>query len=101
VGGACSPNNGKEKCVYVIGGKVRRKEPLGRPRFRWLYNIKMDRLEIVCGGVDWIVPAQDRDKCRAPVSAVINLRAPQNAGKLSSVQTTRDLSSSAQLHGVS
>jgi hypothetical protein len=45
--------------------------------------------------------AQNRDKRKALVNSVLNFRGPENAGKLSSVQTTRDLSSSAQLHRVS
>jgi hypothetical protein len=50
------------------------RKPLGRPRRRWVDNIKMDLLEIGWGGVDWIVLAQDRDKWRALVNAVMNLR---------------------------
>jgi hypothetical protein len=52
------------------------KRPLGRPRRRWVYNIKMDLLEIGWGGVDWIGLAQDRDKGKALVNAVLNLRVP-------------------------
>jgi hypothetical protein len=66
----------KEKCVYVIGGKARGKEPLGRPRRRWMDNIEMNLLEMGWGGVDWIGLAQDRDKWRALVNAVMNLRVP-------------------------
>jgi hypothetical protein len=51
--------------------------------------------------VDWIGLAQDRDRWRALVSSVLNLLVAKNAGKLSSVQISRDLSSSAQFHGVS
>jgi hypothetical protein len=51
--------------------KARRKEPLGRPRRRWV-----DLLEIGWGGVDWIGLDQDRDKWRALVNAVMNLRVP-------------------------
>jgi hypothetical protein len=51
--------------------------------------------------VDWIGLAQDTDRWRALVNSVLNLRLPENAGKLSSILTTRDLSSIAQLYGVS
>jgi hypothetical protein len=64
-------------------------------------DIKMDLREIVWGGVDWIGLAQDKDKWRVLVNVFMNLRVPQNAGKLSSGLTTGGLSSSAQLHGVS
>jgi hypothetical protein len=51
--------------------------------------------------VDWIGLAQNRDRWGALANSVLNLRVPYNSGKLSSIQTTRDLSSSTQLHGVS
>jgi hypothetical protein len=50
--------------------------PLRRPRRRWIDNIRMDLGGIGCGGVDWIGLAQDRDKWRAVVNAVMNLRVP-------------------------
>jgi hypothetical protein len=50
------------------------KRPLGRPRRRWDDRIRMDLKEIGLGGVDWIRLAQDRDRWRAVVSAVMNLR---------------------------
>jgi hypothetical protein len=52
------------------------KRPAGRRRRRWVDNIKMDLLEIGWGGVDWSGLAQDRDKWRALVNAVMNLRVP-------------------------
>jgi hypothetical protein len=61
----------------------------------------MDLVEVRWGDGDWIGLAQDRDRWRAVLNSVLNLRVQQNAGKLSSVQATRDLSSSAQLHRVS
>jgi hypothetical protein len=82
-------------------GKPEGRRRLERPRRRWLDNIRMDLVEVGCGDMDWIGLAQDRDRWRALVNSVMNLRVPWNAGKLSSVLTTRDLSSSAQLHGVS
>jgi hypothetical protein len=57
-------------------GKPDGKRPLGRPRCRWVNNIKMDLLEIGWGVVDWIGLAQDRDKWRTLVNAVVNLRVP-------------------------
>jgi hypothetical protein len=52
------------------------KRPIGTPRPRWVDNIKMDLSDIGWGDVDWIGLAQDRDKWRAPVNAVMNLRVP-------------------------
>jgi hypothetical protein len=57
-------------------GKPEEKRALGRPRSRLVDNIKMDLFEIGWGGVDWIGLAQDRDKWRAVVNAVMNLRVP-------------------------
>jgi hypothetical protein len=57
-------------------GKPEGKRLLERPKCRWVDNIKMDLLEIVWGGVDWIGLAQDGDKWRALMNAVMNLRVP-------------------------
>jgi hypothetical protein len=66
---------GEERKVYkVFMGKPQGKRPLGRPRRRWEDGIRMDLREIGLGCVDWIVLAQDRDRWRAVVSAVMNLR---------------------------
>jgi hypothetical protein len=53
---------------------LREREQLGGPRHRWEDNIKMDIQEVGCGGMDWIELAQDRDKWRTLVNAVMNLR---------------------------
>ena len=55
-------------------GKTEGKKPLGRPRRRWEDNITMDLQEVGCGGMDWIELAQGRNRWRALVNAVINLR---------------------------
>jgi hypothetical protein len=52
------------------------KRPLGRPRRMWVYNIKMNLLQIGWGGVDWIGLDQDRNKWRALVNEVMNLGVP-------------------------
>jgi hypothetical protein len=57
-------------------GKPEGRRPLGRPRLRWEDNIKMDLREVGCGGVDWIDLAQDRNRWRALVYTVMNLRVP-------------------------
>ena len=68
---------GEERGVYrVLVGKPEGKTPLGRPRRRWVDNISMDLQEVGCGPMDWIRLAQDRDRWRTFVSAVINLRVP-------------------------
>jgi hypothetical protein len=56
--------------------KPQGKMPLERPRHGWEDNIKMDLQEVECGGMDWIELAQDRDRWRAFMSAVMNLRIP-------------------------
>ena len=68
---------GERSGVYrVIVGKSEGKRPLGRPRRRWEDNIRMDLQEVGCGGMDWIELAQDRDRWRALVNGVMNLRVP-------------------------
>ena len=61
-------------------GKPEGKRPLVRPRHRWEDNIKMDLKEIGCGGMDWIDLAQDRDRYRALVKAIMNFQVPYNVG---------------------
>jgi len=68
---------GEGRGVYrVLVGKPGGKRPLGRSWRRWEDNIKMNLQEVGCGGMDWIEPAKDRDRWRALVNAVMNLRVP-------------------------
>jgi len=71
---------GERRGVYrVLVGESDGKRPLGIPRRRWEDNIKTDLQEVGCGGRDRIKLAQDRDKWRTLLNAVMNLRVPQNA----------------------
>jgi hypothetical protein len=68
---------GESRDVYgVLVGVPEGKRPLGRPRRRWEDNTKMELQEVGCGGMDWIEVAQDRDRWRALVNAVMNHRVP-------------------------
>jgi hypothetical protein len=67
----------EERGVYrVLVGKPEGRRPLGRPRRRWLDNIRIDLQDVGCGYMDWIGLAQDRDRWWTLVSAVMNLRVP-------------------------
>jgi hypothetical protein len=72
VGGACGIPGRGEECIQGSDGKAKMKE-LGRPRHRWEDGIRVDLGEIGLWGVDWIRLAEDRDRSRAVVSAVLNL----------------------------
>jgi hypothetical protein len=61
----------KRNAYRLLVGKARGEKPLGRPRHRWVDNIKMDLLEISWGGVNWIGLAQDMDKRRALVNVAM------------------------------
>jgi len=68
---------GERRGVYgVLVGKPEGKRPLGRPRRRWEDSIKIDLQELGCGGMDWIELAQDKDRWRELVNAVMNVRVP-------------------------
>jgi hypothetical protein len=60
----------------MLVGKPEGKRPLGRPRHRWVDNVKMVLKELRWGGMDWVDLAQDRDQWRAVVNTVMNLRVP-------------------------
>jgi hypothetical protein len=76
MGGACSTNGEKRNAYKIFVGKPEGRRPLGRPRRRWVDNIKIDLREIGWYGVNWIDLAQDRDQWRALVNTVMNLWVP-------------------------
>jgi hypothetical protein len=72
---------GEKRNIYrnvytLLVEKPEGRRPLGRPRYRWVYNIMMDLVEVGWGDVDWIGLARDSDKWRALVKSVLNLRVP-------------------------
>ena len=91
-----------ERGVYrVLVGKLEGKRPLGRPRYRWVDNIRMDLQEVGCWYMDWIGLAQNRDRWRTLVSAVMNLRVLRNAGNFLTSCKPVSFSRRTLHHGVS
>jgi hypothetical protein len=76
MGRTCGTYGERRGAYRALVGKPEGRRPLGRLRCRWEDNIKMDLLEFGWGGMDWINLAQDRDRWRALVNAVMNLRVP-------------------------
>jgi hypothetical protein len=76
MGRACRNIRERKVASRVLVGKPDVKRLLGRPRRRWEDNIKVDLQEVGCGVMDWIDPAQDRDRQRAFVKAVMNILVP-------------------------
>jgi hypothetical protein len=91
----------KRNAFMLMVGKLEGKRAPGRPRYRWIYNIKTDHLEIVFSVVYCIGLAQDRYRWRALVNSVMNLLVPLNAGKLPTGCASYGLSSHTQLRRVS
>ena len=93
---------GEERVVYrILLGKPEGRRPLGRSRHRWVDNIRMDLQEVGCGYMDWIGLAQDRDRWRKLVSAVMNRRVQWNAGNFLTSCKPVSCSRRILLHGVS
>ena len=93
---------GEERGVYrVLVGNLEGRRPLGRPRRRWVDNIRMDLQEVGCGYMDWIGLAQDRDRWWTLVSAVMNLWVPWNAGNFLTSCKPVSFSRRTLHHGVS
>ena len=65
---------------WVLMGKPEGRRPMGRPRRRWVNNIRMDLQDVEYGYMDWIGLAQDRDSWRTLVNAVMNFRVPEMRG---------------------
>jgi hypothetical protein len=93
---------GEGRGVYrVLGGRPEGKRPLGRPRYRWEDNIKMDLREIVIDGVNWIRLAQDKVQWQIFVNTVMNLRVSQRKHDFLTSLVTVRFSNYVLHHGVS
>jgi hypothetical protein len=73
---ACSTNGEKRNAYRILVGNPEGKKPLGRPRRRWVDDIKMDLREIGCCGMNWIDLVQDKDQWKALLKMVMNLWVP-------------------------
>jgi hypothetical protein len=76
VGGAFSTNGERRNAYRLLLRKPEGRRPLGRPRRRWLDNIRISLAEVGWGDVDWIGLAQNRDRWRVLVNSVLNFRVP-------------------------
>jgi hypothetical protein len=76
MGGSYGTNGEQDECDRLLVGKPEEKRPLGRPRRRWVDNIRMDFCEVGWGDVAWVGLAQDRNMWRSLVNSVLNLRVP-------------------------
>jgi hypothetical protein len=76
MGGPCITNGEKRNAYTLLVGNSDGNRPLGRPRRRWVDNIKRNLGEVEWGDVDWIGLAKDRNRWRAVVNSVLNFRVP-------------------------
>jgi hypothetical protein len=74
MGGPCSKNGEKRNACRLLVGKPKGNRPIGRPRRRWVDNIRMNLVEVGLDDVDWIGLAKDRNRWRTVVNSVMNLR---------------------------
>jgi hypothetical protein len=101
MGRVCSTNGAKRNTYRILVVTPEGMRPLGRPRLRWVDNIKMDLRELGWDGMDWIELGEDWEQKRALVNTAMNLLVPQNAGKFFNSCTIGCFSRRDQLHEVS
>ena len=101
MGWVCGAYGWREGMYRVLLGKPERRGPVERPRRRWVDNIRMDLQEVGCGYMDWIGLAQDRDRWRTLVSAVMNVWVRWNAGNFLTSCKPVSFSRRTLHHGVS